>query len=563
MLNKSSSPNYQTLKEITSKSRTARLSYDAQYMVIYAFLYKYCSDSLKDHFISELQTQEVTLDEAYKIGLVKSEFKRDADNMFGYFIEKPDAFFDEVMNNHFTSKDFFTQFFKSFTENVTFEGSPGNEKYFKELFDTVQESFNFNIDTTDPEGAQILKDIIYSISKLDIFDTGFTFSDVFSSLADSRLIRVESNPEYIYQVLSAIINSQNRNLGNVYDPFMKDGTSFLYLSHHRGPWNSNYYGKEADRLTYLFGIARLFLKYYSFDNLFVENGDAVDSIDINQASFDTILSVIPIKIRNYHTSKRNQSLEIAKRHKRAELESLLTQNFDMDFNSLAHDAELSKALEKLINRMDVESETSSQFSGEYEILAESEFLFLINLINSLKEDGIMAVSISQNFLNKDSLKTLRKYLTYEKNCIDAIISVPNEFGRYKRPEVVIVFRKDKQDKNIHFIDMSMDFDTTRTRLTVPGRFKRNILLSAKTIDRMLDALHTKSSIEKYSQLIGIGDIESNDFNLSVSKYVDTFEGDFIDLESLVREKKEIDHNRHVLADKITRMMHELGINFDY
>lgn len=559
MRNKVNSINYSILREITSASRTSHLSYDSQYMIIYAFIYKYCSDSLKDHFQQLIQNKEVTLDEAYKISLVKDEFRQDAYNMYGYFIKSPDAFFDEVMVNHFNTNDFFRQFAKGFSENVEFGENHGNEKYFKYIFDAVNEDFNFEAYEMENENAQILKDIIRLISKLDIFDGNFHFSDVFNALSDSRVINANSNPDYVYQILSAILVSQKGDLNNVYDPFMGDGTSFLSLSNIIGLWKSNNYGKESDKVTYLYTIAKLFLNYYDLDSLFVELEDSTHSADFNQTPFDAILSVIPIKIRNYHTSNKNQSLEIAKRHKRAELENLLTSNFDIDLNAFSQDAEINKALEKLINKMDVESETSSQFEGEYETLADSEFLFLINLINSLKSDGLMAISISQNFLFKESLKTLRKYLTFEKNYIDSIISIPNEFGRYKRPEVIIVFRKDKNDHDVLFIDMSRKFETTRPSLVVPGRFRSNLLLSDTTIDEMVDALVNRRNVEKYSQLVGIDEILSNGFNLSVSKYVDTFEGEFITLRQLEDDKQKIDKRHRELSDKIDMMMRDLNI----
>ncbi len=559
MRNKVNSINYSILREITSASRTSHLSYDSQYMIIYAFIYKYCSDSLKDYFQQLIQNKEVTLDEAYKISLVKDEFRQDAYNMYGYFIKSPDAFFDEVMANHFNTNDFFRQFAKGFSENVEFGENHGNEKYFKYIFDAVNEDFNFEAYEMENENAQILKDIIRLISKLDIFDGNFHFSDVFNALSDSRVINANSNPDYVYQILSAILVSQKGDLNNVYDPFMGDGTSFLSLSNIIGLWKSNNYGKESDKVTYLYTIAKLFLNYYDLDSLFVELEDSTHSADFNQTPFDAILSVIPIKIRNYHTSNKNQSLEIAKRHKRAELENLLTSNFDIDLNAFSQDAEINKALEKLINKMDVESETSSQFEGEYETLADSEFLFLINLINSLKSDGLMAISISQNFLFKESLKTLRKYLTFEKNYIDSIISIPNEFGRYKRPEVIIVFRKDKNDHDVLFIDMSRKFETTRPSRVVPGRFRSNLLLSDTTIDEMVDALVNRRNVEKYSQLVGIDEILSNGFNLSVSKYVDTFEGEFITLRQLEDDKQKIDKRRRELSDKIDMMMRDLNI----
>ena len=501
------------------------------------------------------------MDEAYNSGLFTEEFKNDAYHMYGYYIERSDAYFDNVINNKFESDSFLKDFFTAFSENVTFPKGSGDEKYLKQIFNAVSEEFPFELYDSNNENTKSIKDIILSISKLNVFDTEFTFRDVFDSISDSRILKINSNPEYIYQILSAILASQKQNLEKVYDPFMRDGTSFLGLSDLIGLWQSNNYGKENDRVTYCYTIARLFMSYYSFNGLFVENEDAMDSIDINQASFDGILSVIPIEIRNYHTSNKNQSLEIVKRHKRAQLEDVLSKNFDMDLSSFSQDAELNKALEKLINKMDVEKESQSQFSGEYEGLADSEFLFLINLINSLKNDGLMAISMSQNFLSKESLKTLRKYLTHEKNYIDAIINIPREFGRYKRPEVVIVFRKDKPNRDIQFIDMSTDFDTKRGRLLVPGSFKRNLLLSDNTINRMVDAPSKRSDIHKYSKVVDFDELIKNDFNLSVSKYVDTFEGKFVSLRNLKQEKYEIDKKCKKLDYQIDAMMRELNIRY--
>lgn len=555
MLSKSkASNNYTVLRNLLSKTRKTHLPSDAQYLVIYAFIYKYYSDSLKDHFLMVLQNHTITLNQAYNSLEFSSELKNDAFKLYGYYIESADAFFDEVMDKKFTSPTFLKEFFDAFRLNVSFQAGSSEEKYMNFIFSCVKTDFN-------PQTADLVKDIIYSISQLDIFDGEFPYCDVFDAFADSRLLNVKSNPEYIYQILSAVLASRKNNPTNIYDPFMTNGDSFLSLLKNNNMLLNSNFGKEEDRLTFCFTIARLYMHYYNCESFYFENEDATESVDINQASFDAIMSVIPIEIRNYHTSNRNLSLEIAKRNKRAQLKDVLSQNFDMDFDSLSGDSNLNNALEELINKMDVETDSSSQFGGEYEELNDSEFLFLINLINSLKDDGVMAISISENFLFKPSLNTLRKYLTYEKNYIDTIINIPNEFGRYKRPEVVIVFRKNKNNEDILFIDMSRDFSTKRGRLMVPGLFRRNLLLSNETIDKMVYALVNYQTIPKYSEVIKISQIIENNFNLSVSKYVDTFEGEFIDLKQLARDKKEIDQKQAELTQKIGLMMKELNIRF--
>ena len=558
--NRRNSNNYRILRDILSKSRKAHLPPEARYLIIYAFIYKYYSDFLKSHFLSVIQDEEYTLDEAYRSLNFNAEFRNDAFHMFGYFIEKPDAFFDEVVNTKFNENAFLRQFFNIFQENLIFEDNSNNKKYMDFIFDAVVNEFPFNLYELDLESTTIIKDLILSISKLDVFDPEFAFTDVFEVIGESDILNVNSNPEYIYQILSTILISQKQNLNTIYDPFMGNGLSFLYLSEAFGLW-ANKYGKESDKVTYCYTIARLLMSAYNFDKLYLENEDAFESIDIDGTSFDGILSVIPIAIHNYHTSNKNQSLEIAKRHKREELEKMLSNNFNMDSSSFSQDNELNNVLEKLINKMDVDENSVSEFMGEYESLNDSEFLFLINLIDSLKNDGVMAISISQNFLFKDSLKTLRKYLTFEKNYIDAIINIPNEFGRYKRPEVVIVFKKNRKTDKILFIDMSRDFGTRRGRIVVRGSFKSNLLLDKPTLDKMCDVLNNKLVVSKFSSLVSMDEILKNGFNLSVSKYVDTFEGEFIRLKDLVNEKIEIDEKRMLLTKEIDKMMDELNIKF--
>ncbi len=554
MLSKSkNSNNYAVLRNVLSKTRKTHLPTEAQYIIIYAFIYKYYSDSLKDHFLLVLQNEGITLSQAYNSLEFSSELKNDAFKLYGYHIESADAFFDEVIDKRFTSPTFLKEFYDAFRQNISFTAGSGEEKYMNFIFSCVRTDFN-------PQTTDLIKDIIYSISQLDVFDGEFSYCDVFDAFADSRLLSVKSNPEYIYQILSAVMAAKKNKFDNIYDPFMKNGDSFLsVLTNSNILLNSNF-GKEEDPLTFCFTIARLYMHYYDCETFYFENEDATQSVDINQASFDGIMSVIPIEIRNYPTSNRNISLEIAKRNKRAQLKDVLTQNFDMDFDSLSGDNNLNNAIEELINRMDVETDSSSQFSGEYEELNDSEFLFLINLINSLKSDGVMAISISENFLFKESLRTLRKYLTYEKNYIDCVINIPNEFGRYKRPEVVIVFRKDRNYDDILFIDMSRDFATKRGRIMVPGLFRRNLLLSDETIGRMVKALSESRAIPKYSDVVEISQIVENNFNLSVSKYVDTFEGEFITLKDLADDKKEIDRKQAELTQKIDVMMNDLDIH---
>ena len=553
------STNYKILRNLISKSRRFNLPPQIDYVIIYTFLYKYCSDSLKDHFLMAIQDKEITLDEAYRDGYYRELLREDALHLFGYHFENPEAFIDEVINKNYSDRFFLTDFFRVFPDNITFDEKSKDREYFKLLFKTIREEISVKDFEFDNEMNLAIKEIIFSISKLDLFDNAFEFRRVFDVISYSRLMNVESNPEYVSQILSTLISCEKTSIKSAYDPFMKDGTSLMKLS-DLCETGVTYYGKEEDKLTYLYTIARFFINIFYLDHVVFKNEDATQSIDIEGASFDAILSEIPVSIKNYHSANKNQSFEIAKRSKRGELEDVLIEKFGIKSDSLSQDADWNIAMENLLQKIDVEEDSNEEFTGEYGSLKDNEFLFLINLVDSLKDDGIMAVSISQNFLYKNSLQTLRKYLTHEKNYIDTIISIPEELGR-RRPEVVIVFKKNRTDDDILFIDMSKQFKTQKSAKLFPGLFRRNLILANETINKMKDVFINKLTISKFSNVIKLDEIAQNDFNLSVSRYVDTFEEDFIRLDDLTVEKREIDENIENLNLKIEKMMKELDIRF--
>ena len=558
----SKSINYTILTQLMSRLRQLNLPSETNYIILYTFFYKYCSDNLKDHMLMVLNDEELTFDEAYKDGYRQELLKLDCLKLFGYYIDSPDAFIDEVINNRNLSEaEFLPYFLSRFPKSIIFNDEYHNKKHFDYFFDTINDIVQVSKYAFEREDHSAIKEIIMLISQMDIFDNAFSYSNVFEVISSSRIMNLDSNPSYIIQILASLIFAEKKSLTNAYDPFMKNGNSLMELFNYYGFDLKNVYGKEIDTLCCCCAIVKFFINNISFGNVFLKQEDAVKSIDLNGASFDAILSHVPIAIKNYHTSNKTQSREMAKRNKRSELEEILLKNFDMDSDSFTQDIALNNALENLVEKMDFEKDSNMDFIGEYESLKDSEFLFLINLIDSLKDDGIMAISISQNFLFKNSLETLRKYLTYEHNYIDAVINIPHEIDRHKRPEVVIVFRKNKANRDILFIDMSNDYETRKSSLIFPGLFRKNLILDNKTINKMMDVFSNKLTISKYSRLISIEEIIQNRFNLSVSRYVDTFEGEFVELSELVDEKEDIDANIKMLNKKIEKMMNELDVRF--
>lgn len=555
-----SSHNHKILRNILSKTRQIDISQDVSYLLVYSFLYKYCSDSLKEYFLSVIEDKAITLDEAYKNGLSQEMLRNDAFHMFGYYITESDCFIDEVISNSYPERFFIHKFFTAFSENVEFPEGSNYERYFKFIFDSVSHEINLNKFEFEGENHLIVKDIIYSISKLDIQEREYPFEKVFDKICQSKLIEIEQDPDYIIDLLSNIVSSLKPKTENVYNPFIRDASSLIDLKSHYGWGIGTAYGKGFDKITYCSSIVKLYLNGFDLDGVFLEYGSPFESVGINSESFDVIISRIPpITPKNLKRLNRSQNIKMARRNKRKQLEDMLSSKFDMDEDSFLNDDELNGAIENLLSKMDLEKSFEIDFTGEYESLNDSEYLFLINLINCLADDGVMVVGMSQGFLFKNSLETLRKYLTVGRNYIDAIISIPDGLSRPNRSEIIVVFRKNKSTDDIVFIDTSKDYDTKRSPYSVPGLFKRNLILGNETVNRVVEAFIERKNFERFSNVVCLSEIEKNEFNLSISRYVDTFEGEFITLRDLKHQKDELNSNINQLNKKIDMMMDELNI----
>lgn len=557
----SKSPNYRILREILSKMRRIDYSKEISYLIIYTFLYKYASYHLKSYLLQCIEKRAITLDEAFRDEREKEDLRLESLNMFGFFINDPDYFMDEVMNTSYSDRFFVHKFVEAFCQHVEFLEGSNHEKYFNFIFDAVKSGINFNKFEFEGENHLIVKDIIYSISKLDVSAQDYTYEFVFDRICQSRLLRLDQDPEYINQLMAAIVNSAKPGYVDIYNPFLNDGSALIYymMLHLRIKTTC---GRGFDKITHCACITKLFMYNFHLENVFLEFSSPFDAINADSSTYDVIMSKIPaMTSRNLRRLNRNQNVEFVKRNKRKQLENLLADSFDLSKDSFMSDDELSSSLDTLLDRMDLEKYHQLEFSGEYESLKNSEYLFLLNLIDSLKDDGIMVLTMSQSFLFKNSLETLRKYLTVEKNYIDAIISIPDELSRTKNSEIVVVFRKNKSCEDILFMDLSKNYVTEPSPLAVPGLFRKNLILSNETLNNIVKVYDQRRTVDKFSNVVGLNQLVKNEFNLSVSRYVDTFEGEFISLSQLKDDRKEIDVNLRKLNKKIDLMMDDLGIRF--
>ena len=116
------------------------------------------------------------------------------------------------------------------------------------------------------------------------------------------------------------------------------------------------------------------------------------------------------------------------------------------------------------------------------------------------------------------------------------------------PTTVIILKKNRQSRDVLFIDASSDF----------VKEKSQNKLTKENVTKIVEAYKAREGVEKFSHLATFEEIKENDFNLNIPRYVDTFEEEEpIDMVAVGKELKEIRAEKKDLEKELTEMISSL------
>jgi type I restriction enzyme M protein len=201
--------------------------------------------------------------------------------------------------------------------------------------------------------------------------------------------------------------------------------------------------------------------------------------------------------------------------------------------------------------------TSDDRFSQYGRLAPSskaDFAFVQHMIHHLAENGTMAIVLPHGALFRGGAEQhIRKYLIEDRNYLDAVIGLPaNIFYGTSIPTCIMVFKKCReQPEDVLFIDASNDFEKVKTQ---------NVLRQ-EHIDKIVNTYRNRTEIEKYSKRASLQEIITNDYNLNIPRYVDTFEAEEnIDIEAIANELKALETATKETDKSIATFCIELNIS---
>jgi len=145
---------------------------------------------------------------------------------------------------------------------------------------------------------------------------------------------------------------------------------------------------------------------------------------------------------------------------------------------------------------------------------KADLMFLQHMVSSLKEKGMMATIMPHGVLFRGGQEKVIREGIIKDNIIEAIIGLPAKlFYNTPIPACVVVINKNKPPylKNkILFINSDREY----------GEGRNQNYLRPEDIEKITTVFNEKKEIPKYSRLVDIKEIEQNDFNLNIRRYVD-------------------------------------------
>ena len=473
--------------------------------------YKYLSDSflIKAYdliYDEKPETLKIAL-EAYKEALKEEsaeELKEQIKDECHYVIEPEltyTCFADSARNNSFSREQL----------QKAFNNIEQSDPLFADLFTDI-DLYSNRLGTGDQKQSDTISNLIKEIDKADLLNSD---SDVLGNAYEYLIGQFASEtgkkagefytPQAVSKILTriAIAGQETKKGLSVYDPCMGSGSLLLNAKKYAAaPDYIKYYGQELMASTYNLARMNMFLHGIVPENQKLRNGDTLDE--------------------DWPTGEET--------------------DFNMVLMNPPYSANWSAAQGFL---------QDERFS-DYGVLApksKADYAFLLHGLYHLKSNGTMAIVLPHGVLFRGASEgKIREKLLRSGN-IYAVIGLPaNLFYNTSIPTCIVVLKKHRDGRDVLFIDASQKFD----------KGKKQNTMTDEHIDAVVALYNKRETVDKESYLASFDDLETNDFNLNIPRYVDNFEKEEeIDLNSLLSDMKQTDIEIDKVQGEFLALLKEL------
>lgn len=487
---------------------------DFMYFSLGFIFYKYLSEKIELHVNDELRVDEINFQQAWMSEdmELKEEIKESCIQDLGYFVE-PEFLYSTIIALIGKKENILPALERSLKKIEDSTIGQDSEDDFGGLFS--------DLDLTSPKLGRTIEDKNRLVSDvliaLDGIDFGLREASDIDILGDAYEYMISQfaagagkkagefyTPQEVSQILADIVTTGKTRLKSVYDPTCGSGSLLLRTAKNGNA--DTILGQEKNPTTYNLARMNMLLHGVKYNDFDIRNGDTLESDEFEEQQFDAVVANPPFSADWSAASKFN------------------------------NDDRFSK-------------------SGVLAPKSKADYAFILHMIYHLNDGGTMACVAPHGVLFRGAAEgKIRQFLIEKKNYIDAIVGLPaNIFYGTSIPTCILVMKKcRKEDENILFIDASKEFEKIKTQNK----------LRPEHIRKIVETYQSRTEIEKYSHLATLQEIQENDFNLNIPRYVDTFEEEAeIDIKAVMADIKMLEAKRSELDKQIDVYLKELGLVF--
>ena len=473
--------------------------------------YKYLSEKLNLKMNKELKNDNLTFSQAFQKDEFIEDLREESLENLGYFIE-PEYLFDNLVKQAQNNDEDLLQNLERALKTITDSSIGENSSQdFENLFEDVDLQSS-KLGKTVTEKTKLISKILLHLSEID-FQLEDEEKDILGDAYEYLISQFASDagkkagefytPQEVSKVLAKIVTLNKKRIKSVYDPTCGSGSLLLRVS--KEVKVTDFYGQELNQTTYNLARMNMILHDVAFTDFNIKQGDSLEHPGFMDMTFEAIVANPPFSAK-WSSDKK-----------------------------FLDDERFSAA-------------------GKLPPKSKADYAFVEHMIYHLDDNGTMAIVLPHGVLFRGAAEgTIRKYLVKEKNYLDAVIGMPaNLFYGTSIPTCILVFKKCREDdQDILFIDASQEFE----------KVKNQNKLRPDDINKILTTYANREETEKYSHKATLKEIEENDYNLNIPRYVDTFEEEEpIDLNEVVTELKKISKEMEEVDKEIQKYCDELGID---
>ncbi|MGV0948257.1 type I restriction-modification system subunit M [Empedobacter falsenii] len=498
--------------KIANEVRGSVDGWDFKHFVLGTLFYRFISEN----FTNYIEGGDESVNYANLADdIITPEIKDDAIRTKGYFIY-PSQLFCNVVDNANTNSNLNTDLKAIFTDIENSANGYESEQDIKGLFadfDTTSTRLGNTVEDKNKRLAAILKGVAelnfgsFEDSQIDLFGDAYEFL-ISNYAANAGKSGGEFfTPQNVSKLIAQLAMHKQTTVNKIYDPAAGSGSLLLQAKKHFDNHiiEDGFFGQEINHTTYNLARMNMFLHNVNYDKFNIQLGDTLtDPHFIDDKPFDAIVSNPPYSV-NWVGS---------------------------DDPTLINDDRFAPA-------------------GVLAPKSKADFAFVLHALNYLSSKGRAAIVCFPGiFYRGGAEQKIRKYLIKE-NFVETVISLPaNLFFGTSIGVNILVLSKHKSEYKTQFIDATgEDFYKKVTN---------NNMLEDVHIEKIMQLFDAKENVKHVAVTIENKIIEENDYNLSVSSYVEAVDTrEVIDIEVLNTELAETVNNISSLRAAIDHLVKEI------